>query len=132
MAVEHDYAEILRAIADGKQIQMRDGHDWKDANDSEVLRLISEDWNIEPRHLRAKPERIKKNVTVSIPTPLMIAPKDGTRVYYASVSNHDMVVSFVWDGHSGQLLALKRGVLHLTEEAAIEHAKVLISLTRPE
>lgn len=57
MAVEHDYAEILRAIADGKEIEIRDGHVWKDIDDHEVLRLISDD-DIEPRLVRVKPELI--------------------------------------------------------------------------
>ena len=39
---------------------------------------------------------------------------------------------FSWDGDSTDKRLLKQGMVHLTEEAALAHAKALIALTAKE
>lgn len=62
---EHKYAEILRAIADGKQIQGACGEidepehfTWNDVTNSSVLAAIAYPDAYEPLFYRIKPEKV--------------------------------------------------------------------------
>lgn len=62
---EHKYAEILRAIADGKQIQGANGEanepehfTWKDVTHASALTGISLGEKYEPLFYRVKPEKV--------------------------------------------------------------------------
>lgn len=62
---EHKYADILRAIADGKQIQGANGDwdepehfTWNDVTHEDVLEAISLGEKYEPLVYRVKPEKV--------------------------------------------------------------------------
>ena len=81
--------------------------------------------------LRAKGYLIRAPETIQIggihvPKPLMTPPPLGTRYWCAMMDEDAMTYAFTWSGDRYDELALKRGMLHLTEENAVAHAKALI------
>lgn len=72
MTKEHKYAEILRAIAEGKQIQGANGEinepehfTWNDVTHEDVLEAISLGEKYEPLFYRVKPETPAKEYPVT-------------------------------------------------------------------
>jgi hypothetical protein len=128
----HPQADILRAIADGKTVQMRS-------------RLRPTTWHDEPTPFeylsdelfewRIKPETITINGH-EVPAPVREPLENGQVYWQVSLGNDDMCFQYAWRGdYSGDMLLLKRGLLkrgliHLTREAAIAHAEALLSFTR--
>ena len=51
---------------------------------------------------------------------------NGDRYYYPFITNEDLFGSHIWYCDILDRANLKRGVVHLTKEAAIQHAKALI------
>lgn len=118
---------ILQALLDGKTIQATvvEGN-WEDIPENAVL---SEVWNWDlPFPLRIKPNTIKIGDT-EVPEPLREAPDTGTGYYVVSIGSASFYFYDTWDAHPLECRALDRGLIHLTAEAAIQHAKALIALS---
>lgn len=65
-----------------------------------------------------------------VPEPLRECPKDGTRVFVVYLSGEPECIELTWIGASSQnLLKLRRGLLHTTQDAAISHSRALLSIT---
>ena len=64
-----------------------------------------------------------------VPEPMQEAPRVGTRYYYVSFSNKDLVDSFKWDGNAFDRALMKTGTCHSTKKTAEIHAKALLSFT---
>ncbi len=84
--------------------------------------------------LRAKGYLICAPATIQIggihvPKPLMTPPPRGTQYWCALMDENAMAYEFTWDGDIYDELALKRGMLHLTKENAVAHAKALIKVS---
>ena len=77
---------------------------------------------------RRKPETFKIN-GFDVPEPVRQQLKDGQVYYTITMTNSDPISDAYWDGCPFDLRALKRGVIHLTREAAELHAKALLSFT---
>ena len=77
---------------------------------------------------RHKPETILINV-FEVPKPLSVAPDKGIRYYFPSFLNDESYDSFLWDNHLMDTKMLAKGLIHLTQEAAVVHAKALLSFT---
>lgn len=78
---------------------------------------------------RRKPRTININ-GYEVPEPLRTSPCVGTDVYYPSLDGHGLVARNKFVDNTFNNLRLKRGLLHLTKEAAEMHAKALLSFTR--
>lgn len=77
---------------------------------------------------RRKPRTININ-GFDVPEPVR-EPLEIDEVYYTfNLSTSNIAGDTVWDGRSFDLLNLKRGLIHLTKEAAELHAKALLSFT---
>lgn len=66
----------------------------------------------------------------SVPRPLWSRPKVGTRYFVATTDHHDysQLMPFIWSGDGTDKLLLRRGLCHLTAEAAQKHAEALIAV----
>lgn len=65
----------------------------------------------------------------SVPRPLSTAPEEGTDVYIVSLMGKDLRAIGEWCNNSYYQGHLKRGIVHITAEAAIAHAKALIAIS---
>lgn len=127
---QHPQAEILRAIADGKTVQMRNAlrgsQVWTD--EPTPFEYLSDDrfeW-------RVKPETININGH-EVPRPVREPLTEDQDFYVVAVTQIRRPRCFRWNPDSDVMQSwLKRGLIHLTEAAAIAHAEALLSFTRSD
>lgn len=130
------YADILRALADGKQVQVSsrrmsplDPITWADIEMMQVLGLIASAAGVFVTDLRIRPATMTITSAAGsweFSEPLRVAPAIGSAYWIVDVDQQKMVSKIIWDGDSRDVLWLKRGLCHLTEEAAEAHASALI------
>ena len=127
----HPNADILLAIAEGKQLQyaITNGK-WVDINSANVLRWISEENNEACSGIRVKPSTIRIG-SYDVPEPMRVAPEDETWCYIASTMQVN-AVPFLWDNCEFYERVLKSGLCHSTKEAAELHVKALLSFSAVE
>lgn len=77
---------------------------------------------------RLKPKTISIN-GFKVPEPVSSPLSNGTRYYIASLGYSVKYTKSTWCGDDLDLSWLERGIIHLTREAAILHAKALLSFT---
>lgn len=126
----HPYAHILRAIAEGTTIQIRriaDEDSWFDLPSNDVLSMIA-DGTYKQQGLRVKPLIINGH---HVTEPERKPPPHGAAYWLADIVSSDLsdMSEFTWQGNAVDHQWLDRGLIHLTKEAALIHAKALISLT---
>lgn len=84
------------------------------------------DWNVE---YERKPRTIRIG-NYDVPEPLRVAPSEDAHYYTPNFGCHSGVADFFYTSHHDyDNITIKRGMMHLTKEAAELHAKALISLT---
>jgi hypothetical protein len=121
----HPHADILRAIADGKQMRMRIGSNFEDVTGDEALTYM-----LSNQDISVKPETITINGH-EVPCPVREPLEYQDGYYVPCVSNKERFVILSWRpscGDDSRLLSL--GLIHLTPEAAIAHTEALLSFTR--
>ena len=125
----HPQAEILRAIADGEDLEAFRREEWFGITRMTALRYIYD--GIIP--LRIKPKVININ-SIEVPEPMREMPPEGTSVYWPGFGpdSGDTHTESADVGCYPAMLPylLRKGLLHLTEEAAELHANALLSFTR--
>lgn len=126
---EHKYANELRALANGEEIESRYNGDeefrplgWYTVD---VTSLVSGGWDYE---FRIKPHTIKIG-DHEIPEPMREAPEMGTYYFLPYLFNTEKYVRYKWYGNTFDSMSLRDGLCHATEEAAITHAEALIAFT---
>lgn len=62
---------------------------------------------------------------VEVPEPVREALEVGTKYYVASTLSENWFIWNLWDGDEVDLFYLGRGLTHLTEAAAVSHAKAM-------
>lgn len=127
-----DYAEVLRAIADGRAVQMPtySRESWAEISPANVLPLIA-NRKTSPDQFRIKPDTITINGR-EVPAPIKVALKDGQDYWYAGLGGAEDWDKDTWISHEVDDARLSRGLIHLSEEAARQHAEALLSFTRSE
>lgn len=118
----HPQAEILRAIADGKTVQIRHEDDdawWEPTN---ALQYINSD----KHKFRIKPKTISINGH-EFPKPARERLKDGQAYWIPRTDLLDQGDFQTWTGHYLDERNLKRGLIQLTKEGAIAQAKAMIA-----
>ena len=121
----HPQADLLRAIADGGEIEAFYGKEWYGVMPMTALRYVYDD-NIP---LRIKRKTININ-GIEVPEPMREGPEKGTKVWVADPMNSAGTTAINWYPGLIHENYLKSGLCHLTEEAAAIHAKALLSFTR--
>lgn len=126
--MEHPYAHILRAIADGETIQLKAEDMWINKDRVIVLAPISSRRHTQ-EGIRVKPRTIEIN-GCAVPEPLRVKPEHGRAVYAVDLLAQKSTATFGWTGSDDERVLLQRGVLHLTKEACRAHVHALISVSR--
>lgn len=111
---------IVQAGADGEDIE------YKQAFDREWSEKTSVDFYAASKY-RIKPKTIKVNcfdVTEPVRSPL-----NKNDVYFiADPTAHDYHIDIEWMCDADDMKFLKRGIIHLTPEDAIAHAKAMLGI----
>lgn len=82
-----------------------------------------------------KYRRIPKTTNINgyeFPEPLRVAPEEGTRYFGAATCTARLSFEYRWCGDKHDLQRLRRGRIHLTQEAAEAHARAEILATGGE
>lgn len=120
--------ETLRAIADGKKLEYKwyTNDRWSRFdplhNDVYIDSVVSGKYNF-----RLAQEMITIN-GVSFPKPES-EPLVDRAYYYANPMIRDLHTVAYWRGDGVDMLLLARGLVHLSKENAIAHAKALVKLS---
>ena len=75
---------------------------------------------------RRKPKTITVN-GIEVPEPIREEPKVGEKYFLVDLASPTLVNDYPWSGHRYATEWLNKGLVHLTEEAAIAHAKALLA-----
>ena len=121
MTKPHKYKDLIIAWANGEDIQY-----WSDELQS-WRDLCQPNFNFDGK-FRVKPKTISIN-GVEVPAPEQQALDTGTIYYMPSLLNSTLFGCCSWDNDGEDKRTLSRGLVHLTKEAAEQHAKALLSFT---
>jgi len=80
---------------------------------------------------RRKPRTININGH-EVPEPVRDAPRFREEYFIVDTWNDEIVDSYHWNDDEADRRLLKRGIIHLTREAAEAHAKALLSFTEKQ
>ena len=122
------HANVIIAYAKGEAIQYRTNEAcwWMDGctggSSINPIRESHLEWRIKPKYVMIN--------GAEVPEPLRIAPPIMSRVYHPGLGTRGNVLSFPWSGVDREVELLKKGILHMTTEAAKAHAEALLSFTR--
>ena len=131
MKTEHEYAQVLRWIADGETVQAYDlqiGEFVDKAPEALLLMIFSQE--PAPGNFRIKPRTILINGR-EVPEPMRVAPEVGIMCWVADPSAWKLD-DWEWEGDEYDFELLKRGLVHAAEEAAQAHVDALLSFTTSE
>ena len=124
---KHPYADILIAIAEGKQIQAltetRACLDYFDVENDYVLNKIANGTKVV---FRVKPKTIRIG-EYDVPEPIREMPDVGETVWVVVPTVNCSILRVGFNSYISDLL--DKGLLHKTKEAAELHAKAIISLS---
>lgn len=132
MKKEHVYAQALRWVADGEYVEaklklgqfwgMRFPHDFSPEFLQQMMKggeqLHDYEFRIKPRTITVNGREVQAGETV--------APTGDYFVTALHVSTY--VSAETWKGEDFDKLCLERGLVHLTKEAAIAHAKAMLNI----
>ena len=126
----HPYSIILKAVAEGKTIQVLEANVnpdlpsvWIDITAEESLAAIAAE-TYEPEDMRVKPDTVTINGH-EVLAPLRSAPACGTEYYHASRSK--TALKYVWAGSAMDYNFLDMGVVFLSKEDAAAYVKALFN-----
>jgi hypothetical protein len=130
---EHPHAWALREIADGAPISDYEVQHTKWIEQKCPRWEDSSDWcgwiigNPEEWQVRRKQKAIMVN-GFEVPEPVREALKKGVEYWIAFPSIPELAWDFQWAGDIYDRHRLNHGLIHLTKEAAIAHAKAMLGI----
>ena len=122
--------EALQAIMNGKDVEVKFGEHYEWGNVLPNRMLLEE--LIDPEHQFRLSQEMITIGDVSFPKPESKAPEIGVRYFMTYLSARTFFAHHYWDGGEIDQGFLKAGLVHLSRENAIAHAKALIKLSRGE
>lgn len=121
--------EVLQAIIDGKKLEYK----WCEANEWRPFNRLANGVCIECIFkgdciFRPFQEMITIG-GVSFPKPESETPEQGCNYYSPNLLSYSLYICNSWEDDRFDARRLEQGLVHLTEENAIAHAKALIKLS---
>jgi hypothetical protein len=126
-----NHREVLEALLAGKVLRdvvdidiiVFKGTDGKLYNEEEapITELYLEGWELSPEVIEINGIEVPKGETV--------VPASGSRLFLPVIHDPTYFQCIDWNGSSLHHDFLSKGLLHLTKEDAIAHAKALLSFT---
>lgn len=131
---EHPFAEVLRWIANGEEVEVRIcGSGWRHIPHSKVLPYICVD-AATPENFRLKRKTIKIG-DVEVPEPMRTAPEIGCECYLVDLISGvspGNIPMFNWTGESCYNSWLQAGLCYTSREDAWEVVQVLQKLLKTD
>lgn len=118
---EHEYAQVLRWLADGEKIQVN-VNGWTTLSKEGVLRHILTGTHNE---FRLAPRTIRVN-GVEVPAPERVAPISGTKYYVPDTCSYGLCFGVTWENQEYDTNSFQRGLVYLHKEDAIARAKAML------
>ena len=127
---KHTYHAILNAIAEGDEIQylLHPSSSWKTLSAESFLQAMVNGDLGNPEYYRVKPKTININ-GYEVLEPVRTKLNDGDTYYIPDIFSCDFYTADWWSDTDQDLKFLNLGLIHLTKEAAVQHAKSLLSFT---
>ena len=117
--------ELLRHVASNLESGRASGSGLQCEGDYSRA-IVMTDMNLcDPESYTLAPRTHEVNV-FTVPAPLTEPPAKGTYYYVASTEQDYFFLSSSWDGIPLEYKYLRRGLIHLTEEAAQQNALAMI------
>src|SRR5574344_3035357 len=130
----HPYSTILKAVAEGKTIQVLEANInpdlpsvWTDITAGDALADVSDE-SYAPEDMRVKPDTVVIN-GYEVMVPLREAPACGTEYYHITRSKTSL--KYVWHNSAMDYNFLDMGVVFLSKEDATAFAKALFNTITP-
>jgi hypothetical protein len=118
---------VLTAFENGEEIEM--------SSDGKTFMLsVRPTWNFNYVTYRVKQKTININ-GYEVPEPCREPLENGTTYYVYDLVRDELIYTSTWVSQCGDSMdkqRLKRGLIHLTKEAAVAHAEALLSFTQKE
>lgn len=117
------WADVIIAMANGETGQwLHDDGEWVDAYDYNPMSFPEYDWRIKPRTIKIG--------DTEVPAPETKAPERGQRYYFVDPLEEERLYgSWTWNNDEHDQHLLRSGMIHLTPQAAQEHALALIKIS---
>ena len=131
---QHPFAEVLHAIAEGEEVQCQSYYDdmWYTIDAHTILAEICSGREISPpARYRIKPRTIRIG-TFDVPTPCDGSFDVGEKYWCVDLTCPDGFRKSVWGDYSIDYFRRVSGVIHKTQQAAVIHAKALLSFTKQQ
>lgn len=124
--------ETLQALIDGKDVEYRNCMgEWCDLNlNTSCVRLLVN--KSAQFRIKSKKQEILTVGGVSFPKPYQGEMEYDQFYYYPTIDFKSLFDRNVWENDTADLSLMKKGLVHLTKENAIAHAKALIKLSGGE
>lgn len=115
--------DVKLAWANGEEVQRRDQDtNWMDWEQSHRLNLsLGHEWRVKPKTIMIG--------DMEVPAPATTPLKYGTPYWVPSLFRRELYVEILWTNDEWDELAIKHGMIHLSKEIAIAHAKALIKIS---
>ena len=126
MKKEHEYAQLLRWIADGEVIEFDPLNSAPYVIPSKSLLQDAASQIYAPNRYRIKPKTIRIGA-FDVPEPMRVAPAFDSVYWEVSI---DGTSRDTWRISFAQIAALHNGLLHATQEGAEAMRNALLSLTK--
>lgn len=125
----HPHAELMIQYGEESKTNPRAWENWQYKSSVEWRDCSAvPNWN-DLCEYRRKPEVIIIN-GIEVPKPLTKAPEVSTLIYLPSIRHGEEYATWIWTDGGRDRYALKNGLVHLTQEAAVAHAHALLSFTK--
>lgn len=122
--------EVVQALLDGKDVECTRAMD-SQSNDWYSLNQYETSIGMLTNGL-FKFRLVQEMITigdVSFPKPVSEPLKKDTKYWFAVLGSERCALSYYWNDDETDKRILRRGLLHLSEENAVAHAKALIKLS---
>ena len=126
MTTPHPQADLLRAIADGRQMQGRlpeDGCDWFDIYPDQAIGAIASDYSMK---VRIKPDTVTIN-GIECPAPMTEVPEMGSCYYAPTPTCEAKFTPWGWSNDASDQRLFAEGLCFATAEDAAAAAWAMIA-----